>query len=135
MKKRARKQAKASRKVRRGMTNAGSKTRESDEARALLERMSQEFAFVVLDSPPIVPIADGHVLANLADHVLLIARARRTPRELFRLAVESLDHSNVMGVALNDVNLKHSRYWSAYRYYQQNYRPDRRGTNDHSIVL
>jgi hypothetical protein len=38
MKKRARKQAKASRKVRRGMTNAGSKTRESDEARALLER-------------------------------------------------------------------------------------------------
>jgi len=107
----------------------------SDNAHVLLERMSREFALIVLDSPPIVPIADGHVLADLADHVLLIARARRTPRELFRLAVESLDHSNVIGVALNDVNLKHSRYWSAYRYYQQNYRPDRRGTNDHSIVL
>jgi hypothetical protein len=38
MKKGARKQAKASRKVRRGMTNAGSKIRESDEARTLLER-------------------------------------------------------------------------------------------------
>jgi Mrp family chromosome partitioning ATPase len=93
----------------------------SDSARALLERMSREFEFVVLDSPPIVPIADGHVLAKLADHVLLIARARRTPRELFKLAVESLDCSNVIGVALNDVNLKHSRYWSAYRYYQENY--------------
>jgi len=93
----------------------------SDSARALLERMSREFAFVVLDSPPIVPIADGHVLANLADHVLLIARARRTPRELFKLAVQSLDRPNVIGVALNDVDLKHSRYWSAYRYYQQNY--------------
>jgi succinoglycan biosynthesis transport protein ExoP len=93
----------------------------SDSARALLERMSREFAFVVLDSPPIVPIADGHVLANLADHVLLIARARRTPRELFKLAVESLDCSNVIGVALNGVHLKHSRYWSAYRYYQQHY--------------
>jgi Mrp family chromosome partitioning ATPase len=93
----------------------------SDSARALLERMSREFAFVVLDCPPIVPIADGHVLANFADHVLLIARARRTPRELFKLAVESLDCSNVIGVALNDVGLKHSRYWSAYRYYRQHY--------------
>jgi polysaccharide biosynthesis transport protein len=93
----------------------------SDSARALLERMSREFAFVVLDSPPIVPIADGHVLANLADHVLLIARARRTPRELFKLAIESFDYSNVIGVALNDVDPKHSRYSSAYRYYQENY--------------
>jgi polysaccharide chain length determinant protein (PEP-CTERM system associated) len=93
----------------------------SDSARALLERMSLEFAFIVLDSPPIVPMADGHVLASLADHVLLIARARRTPRELFKLAVESLDCSNVIGVALNDVDLKHSRYSSAYHYYQDNY--------------
>jgi len=93
----------------------------SDSGRALLERMSREFEIVILDSPPIVPIADGHVLAGLADHVLLIARARSTPRELFKLAVESLDCSNVIGVALNDVDLKHSRYSSAYSYYQENY--------------
>jgi len=93
----------------------------SESARALLERIGREFAFVVLDSPPIVPMADGHVLADLADHVLLIARARRTPRELFKLAVESLDCSNVIGVALNDVDIKNSRYSSAYHYYQENY--------------
>src|SRR6185503_6302001 len=93
----------------------------STSARALLERMTREFAFVVLDSPPIVPIADGHVLTNLADFVLLIARARRTPRELFKLAVDSLDCSTVIGVALNDVDLKHSPYSSAYSYYQENY--------------
>jgi succinoglycan biosynthesis transport protein ExoP len=93
----------------------------SDSARALLERIRREFAFVVLDSPPIVPIADGHILSYLADHVLLIARARRTPRELFKLAFESLDSTNVIGVVLNDVDLKHSRYASAYRYYQDNY--------------
>ena len=93
----------------------------SNSARRLLERISREFSFVILDSPPIVPIADGHVLANLADYVLLIARARRTPRELFKLATESLDCSTVIGVALNDVDLKHSRYSSAYQYYQANY--------------
>jgi capsular exopolysaccharide synthesis family protein len=93
----------------------------STSARALLERMTREFAFVVLDSPPIVPIADGHVLTNLADYVLLIARARRTPRELFKLAVDSLDCSTVIGVAINDVDLKHSRYSEAYQYYKENY--------------
>lgn len=93
----------------------------STSAKALLERMTREFAFVVLDSPPIVPIADGHVLTNLADYVLLIARARRTPRELFKLAVDSLDCSTVIGVALNDVDLKHSRYSEAYQYYKSNY--------------
>ena len=93
----------------------------STSARSLLERMTKEFAFVVLDSPPIVPIADGHVLTNLADYVLLIARARRTPRELFKLAVDSLDCSTVIGVALNDVDLKHSRYSEAYQYYKSNY--------------
>jgi Mrp family chromosome partitioning ATPase len=93
----------------------------STSARALLERMTREFAFVILDSPPIVPIADGHVLTNLADYVLLIARARRTPRELFKLAVDSLDCSTVIGVALNDVDLKHSRYSEAYQYYKANY--------------
>ena len=48
-----------------------------------------------------------------------ITRARRTPRELFKLAVDSLDCSNVIGIALNDVDTKHSRYASAYRYYQE----------------
>lgn len=93
----------------------------SQSTRALLDRISGEFSFVILDSPPIVPIADGHILANLADHVLLITRARRTPRELFKLAVDSLDCSNVIGIALNDVDTKHSRYASAYRYYQEHY--------------
>ncbi len=93
----------------------------ADGTRALLERMGGEYSFVVLDSPPIVPIADGHFLSSLAGNVLLIARARRTPRELFRLAVESLDGAKVIGVVLNQVNLKHSRYASAYRYYQANY--------------
>ncbi len=69
----------------------------------ILARLRNEFQFVVLDSPPIVPIADSHILAGLADGVLIVVRARRTPRELFRRAIESLGASNVLGVVLNDV--------------------------------
>jgi polysaccharide biosynthesis transport protein len=85
----------------------------------ILARLRNEFQFVVLDSPPIVPIADSHILAGLADGVLIVVRARRTPRELFRRAIESLGATNVLGVVLNDVEYGDTRYGYAYEYYQR----------------
>ena len=73
----------------------------------------------MLDSPPIVPIADSHILAGLADGVVIVVRARRTPRELFRRAIESLSASNVLGIVLNDVEYGDTRYGYAYEYYQR----------------
>ena len=75
----------------------------------------------MLDSPPIVPIADSHFLAGLADGVVIVVRARQTRRELFRRAVESLGATNILGVVLNDVEYGDTRYAYAYRYYQRHY--------------
>ena len=55
-----------------------------------MRELRQEYQLVILDSPPIVPIADSHILAGLADGVLMVVRARRTRPELFRHAMESL---------------------------------------------
>ncbi len=88
-------------------------------AAEILARLRKEFRFIVLDSPPIVPIADSHILAGLADGVVIVVRARRTPRELFRRAIESLGASNVLGVVLNDVEYGDTRYGYAYEYYQR----------------
>jgi succinoglycan biosynthesis transport protein ExoP len=85
----------------------------------ILARLRKEFRFIVLDSPPIVPIADSHILAGMADGVLIVVRARRTPRELFRRAMETLGASNVLGVVLNDVEYGDTRYGYAYEYYQR----------------
>jgi hypothetical protein len=81
----------------------------------------QEYKFIVLDSPPIMPIADGHVLAGVADEVLGVVRARSTSRELFKHAMEQLDTSNLLGVVLNDVDFSLARYSSAYQYYENHY--------------
>jgi capsular exopolysaccharide synthesis family protein len=93
----------------------------STQARELLARLRQEYRLIVLDSPPIVPIADSHVLAGLADGVVIVVRARQTRRELFRRAIESLGAANVVGVVLNDVEYGDTRYAYAYRHYQQHY--------------
>ncbi|MCX6620761.1 MAG: hypothetical protein NTY38_06720 [Acidobacteria bacterium] len=90
-------------------------------ARELLAQMRQDYRLIVLDSPPIVPIADSHVLAGLADGVVVVVRARQTRRELFRRAVESLGAANILGVVLNDVNYSDTRYAYAFRHYQRHY--------------
>jgi len=91
----------------------------SRRAAEIFAHLRKEFQFIVLDSPPIVPIADSHILAGLADGVVIVVRARSTPRELFRRAIESLGSSNVLGVVLNDVEYGDTRYGYAYEYYQR----------------
>ena len=93
----------------------------SEGMRSLIDRLRQEFRFVVLDSPPILPIADSQVLAGYADGVALVLRARSTRRELFQSAVESFRAPNLLGVVLNDADLRNSRYARAYAYYKRNY--------------
>jgi polysaccharide chain length determinant protein (PEP-CTERM system associated) len=91
------------------------------KTRELLARLRKEYRLVVLDSPPIVPIADSHILAGLADGVVIVVRARQTRSELFRRAIESLGDANVLGVVLNDVEYGDTRYAYAYRNYQRHY--------------
>ena len=93
----------------------------SRRARDVFAAFREEFDYVVLDSPPILPIADSLLIAELCDEAIVIVRARRTPRELFEQAVANLGSANLRGVVLNDVEYQHSRYAYAYRYYQKNY--------------
>ena len=93
----------------------------SDRARTLFEGLRRDFPIVVVDAPPILPLADAPVLSRLADGVLLVVRANRTPRELLERGVEAVDASKVMGIVLNGVDLQNSRYASAYQYYEKQY--------------
>ncbi len=93
----------------------------SQRAKELLAELRKQYRLIVLDSPPIVPIADSHVLAGIADGVIVVVRARQTRRELFRRAIENLGVVNVLGVVLNDIEYGDTRYAYAYRHYQRHY--------------
>ncbi len=93
----------------------------SPRARDVLAGLRSEYQLVVLDSPPIVPIADSHILAGLCDGVVLVVRARQTRPELLLRSIESLGAAQVIGFVLNDVELAATPYAYAYRYYQKHY--------------
>lgn len=91
----------------------------SPKTRALFDRLKNDFAYVIVDAPPVLPIADSHLLAGLVDKTLFVVRARQTPRELFQNALEGFDAANLLGAVVNDVDYQRSRYAYAYEYYKK----------------
>ena len=72
----------------------------------LLRRLRTEFEYVLVDSPPLLSVADSRILATLTDAVVLVARAHSTPYDVVRRARASLYGAGVriLGVALNNVD-------------------------------
>jgi non-specific protein-tyrosine kinase len=75
----------------------------SPRLRQLLEEQARLVDLVVIDSPPLLAVADASILASLVDGVLLVVRAGRTRAPVARQAVESLRqaHANLIGAVLN----------------------------------
>ncbi len=93
----------------------------SKNAAAVVQRLRQEFDFIVIDTPPVLPVVDSHILAGLADGAIIVVRARYTRREAVALGLEVFQASNLFGAVVNDVDPHGSGYASAYTYYNQNY--------------
>jgi protein-tyrosine kinase len=85
----------------------------------LIDRLAPVFDWVILDSPPCVPVADASILANMCDGVLLVVRAGSTPSDVAERARQELQGKNVVGVVLNAVDessMQGSAYYQAYGY-------------------
>jgi capsular exopolysaccharide synthesis family protein len=67
----------------------------------LLDRVTPVFDWVILDSPPCLPVADASIIAALCDAVLLVVRAGSTPTDVAQRACQELQDRNVIGVVLN----------------------------------
>ncbi|MBX6331561.1 MAG: polysaccharide biosynthesis tyrosine autokinase [Gemmatimonadaceae bacterium] len=84
----------------------------SARMREVLARLSESFDVVVLDTPPVLPVADSAILASMADGVLLVVRAGHTDRRAAQLAVQQLQDvdARILGSVLNDPSAQVPRY-------------------------
>jgi|GEM_PF-401872 len=69
----------------------------------LLDRLAPLFDWVIIDSPPCLPVADANVLAGICDGVLLVLRARSTPSAAATKARKELQKRKVIGVVMNAI--------------------------------
>jgi protein-tyrosine kinase len=83
----------------------------------LLSRVESLFDWIVIDSPPAVPVSDAGLMSNHCDGVLMVVRSTATPSDVARKARAEFDDKLLLGVVLN--GMKHSpaeyrRYYGAY---------------------
>jgi Mrp family chromosome partitioning ATPase len=86
----------------------------------LLDKAAANFDWVVVDTPPVVQLADSNILAAMVDVAVLVIEAGRTSYDLSDRAISALGRDRVLGIVLNGVeetdenDLSYSGYYSGY---------------------
>lgn len=81
---------------------------------AFLQEARQRYAYIVLDTPPLLPVFDSALLAKSVDGVLMVVSANQTPRKLLGEALNMLDASKVLGIVFNRDARPLFGYYNAY---------------------
>lgn len=74
----------------------------SSGMRRLLDTLRTRFDRVILDMPPVEPLADVSITAAMVDGVLLVVRAGMTPKPAIERALSGLEPDKVLGLVFND---------------------------------
>ena len=94
----------------------------SEKFRQLLKALETSFAFIVIDSAPLLPITDTVLLSTKVDGVVLVAKGQTVSRHIVCQACERLARvrAKILGVILNHIDL-HSPEYKDYRSSYQSY--------------
>src|SRR5271169_2011586 len=84
--------------------------------RLLLQRLEPLFEWIVIDSPPAVPVSDASVLATACDGVLMVVRSNSTPADVAQKARREFPEQLLLGVVLNGTQQDAAEY---ERYYYE----------------
>ena len=80
----------------------------------LLQEARDLYDFVVLDTPPLVPVCDAAVLSRFVDGMLIVVAAHETPRRQLEEALNLVDESKVLGIVFNGDDAAPFRQYDAY---------------------
>jgi protein-tyrosine kinase len=88
----------------------------SDRMKQLLNLITPSFDWIVIDSPPALPVHDASILADMVDGVLFVIRAGSTDAEIAERTAAEFQGKNLLGVVLNQVQ-KSDSYGDQYQSY------------------
>ena len=81
----------------------------------LMGQLAMMFDWIIVDSPPLLPLADTTVWARLTDGTLLVAREGKTEKTQLQQGLDSLKKSDLLGVVLNgSTSSDHKNYYQRY---------------------
>ena len=93
---------------------------------SMLRDLRKRFKFVVIDSPPVLPVTDAMILSTFVDGVVFVIESGTTVRGAVTRSCKILQNvgAKVLGIVFNKVDLRHDGYYGSYGHYYYNYHSD-----------
>ena len=88
---------------------------QSSRTAELFNSLGSLFDWIIIDSPPLVPLADATFWARLSDGVLLVVREGMTEKKPLQKVSEILDRSLILGMIVNSCDGNHQNYYQHYK--------------------
>jgi capsular exopolysaccharide synthesis family protein len=89
---------------------------QSPRVAVLMDQLAELFDWIVIDSPPVLPLADTSVWSRLCDGILLVTRQGTTEKRQLQRAVDAIESQKLIGALLNSSNsAPHTDYYYTAR--------------------
>ena len=85
-----------------------------EQFRSFLKSAREAFDVILLDTPPVIPVADTLSLRDQVDRFLLVYRAGFTPYPLLQQVIGEIGEQKILGVVINRVKLMTNKYYKKY---------------------
>ena len=94
----------------------------SETMEHFVEGAKERFDIVIFDSPPILGVSDASLIASMVDCSIVVVQHRRFPRSMLLRVKKAIQNvgGKILGVVLNNVNVRHDRnyeYYTSYTHY------------------
>ena len=91
----------------------------------LMHQLSSQFDWIIIDSPPVLPLADTSLWMRLCDGILLVTRDGVTEKRQLQRCLETVEKSKLLGAVLNSAkNTYHADYY--HRYHSPEQQPEQK---------
>lgn len=91
----------------------------SEQMKNVLQRAKEQYDYVLIDTPPVMPVTDALIVSRFVDGMILVIASAEVKVEMARDVKNQLQHAgaNILGVVLNKVRSEHHGYGYGYYYY------------------
>lgn len=94
----------------------------SEQMKNVLQRAKEQYDYVLIDTPPVMPVTDALIVGHFVDGMILVIASAEIKVEMARDVKNQLVNAgaNILGVVLNKVRSEHHGYGYGYYYYYGN---------------
>lgn len=85
----------------------------------LITDLKERFDYVIIDAPPVLPLADMQVLASMGDLLAYVVKASMTGRDVVQKALKAIGDTTNVGVILNGLDAHTTPYYMQQEYYRE----------------